>query len=99
MQFGMSTLIEIKSLEACGALCCELGLTFIELNMNLPKFQANRMDTVELRRIADEYGVDITIHLDESLNPSDFNKKVAAAYTEIVLQTILIWQRRIIVAA
>jgi hypothetical protein len=35
MQLGMPTLIEIKSLEACAALCRDLGLAFVELNMNL----------------------------------------------------------------
>lgn len=34
MQLGMPTLIEMKSIEACAALCRELGLDFIELNMN-----------------------------------------------------------------
>lgn len=36
VQLGMPALIEIKSIEACAALCRELGLQFIELNMNLP---------------------------------------------------------------
>ena len=39
MDFGMPTLIEIKSLEACAALCKELDLRFVELNMNLPEYQ------------------------------------------------------------
>ena len=88
MQFGMPTLIEIKSPEGCAALCRELGLTFIELNMNLPEYQADKMDVIKLRKIADEYDVYLTIHLDENLNPCDFNEKVAGAYTDTVLQTI-----------
>lgn len=40
MQFGMSTLIEIKSIEETAALCRELGLKFIELNMNLSERKA-----------------------------------------------------------
>ncbi len=30
MQFGMPTLIELKSVEACASICRELGLKFIE---------------------------------------------------------------------
>ena len=33
---GMPTLIETETLEECAALCRELELDFIELNMNLP---------------------------------------------------------------
>ncbi len=88
MQFGMPTLIEIKSPEACAALCRELRLAFVELNMNLPEYQADRLDADKLHQIADKYGIYYTIHLDENLNPCDFNDTVAAAYTETVLQTI-----------
>lgn len=34
---GMPTLIETSSLEECVKLCAELGLDFIELNMNMPQ--------------------------------------------------------------
>lgn len=88
MDFGMPTLIELKSLDDCAALCKELGLRFIELNMNLPEYQAEMLDAPMLRRVAEEYGIYYTIHLDENLNPCDFNEKVANAYTETVLQTI-----------
>jgi sugar phosphate isomerase/epimerase len=85
MQFGMQPLIEINSTEACAALCRELELDFIELNMNLPEYQVDTLDVVELRRIATQYDIFYTIHLDENLNPCDFNNKVAAAYTGLSL--------------
>ncbi|MDR0883042.1 MAG: sugar phosphate isomerase/epimerase [Oscillospiraceae bacterium] len=88
MQFGMPTLIETKTLEENAALCHELGLSFVELNMNLPQYQADRLSVSELRRIADKYGIYYTIHLDENLNPCDFNNAVAVAYTDTVLRTI-----------
>lgn len=88
MQFGMPTLIEIKSIETCAALCREVGLDFIELNMNMPEYQVDRVDTACLSEIADKYDIYYTIHLDENLNPCDFNRQVAEAYTETVLQTI-----------
>jgi hypothetical protein len=52
LQFGMQPLIEIKSTEACAALCRELGLAFVELNMNLPEYQANRLDDFEDAAVA-----------------------------------------------
>jgi len=86
MQFGMPALIELKTPEACAALCFELGLAFVELNMNLPEYQT--IDIERLRGIAGRYGIYYTIHLDENMNPCDFNPKVAAAYTETMLQAI-----------
>ncbi|MEA4890349.1 MAG: sugar phosphate isomerase/epimerase family protein [Clostridiaceae bacterium] len=88
IQFGMPTLIEVKSLEAGARLCKELGLRFIELNMNLPEYQADRIDAGEFAEIAQRYGIYYTIHLDENLNPCDFNRTVADAYTDTVLRTI-----------
>ena len=38
MDFGMPTLIELKCINACAALCKELDLQFVELNMNLGSF-------------------------------------------------------------
>lgn len=42
MQFGMPTLIEHKDLNETARLANELGLDFIELNMNLPEYQIER---------------------------------------------------------
>lgn len=88
MFFGMPTLLETKSLEECALLCLELGLKFVELNMNLPEYQVDKLDTVRLADIAIKYGIYYTIHLDENLNPCDFNERVSAAYTNTVIQAI-----------
>lgn len=88
MKFGMPTLIENKTLEESAALCAELGLQFVELNMNLPQYQVRTMDEAHMRAVAQQYGISYTIHLDENLNVADFNPLVANAYRETVLQTI-----------
>lgn len=88
MDFGMPTLIELKSLEENAALCRELGLAFIEINMNMPEYQIDRLDRVRLAKTAEKYGIYFTIHLDENCNPSDFNERVATVYTETVIETI-----------
>lgn len=87
--FGMPTLIENRTLEDNVALCKELGLSFIELNMNFPEYQIDRLeDTERLSKIADEAGIYYTIHLDENLNIADFNPLVREAYLETVRRTI-----------
>ncbi|MCQ4021814.1 TIM barrel protein [Ruminococcus sp. zg-924] len=94
MQFGMPTLIELETLDETLMLCSELGLSFVELNMNLPQYQLDRLSrTDEFQSLADRYGVYYTIHLDENLNISDFNKAVADAYIQTVLGTVDIAKR------
>ncbi len=89
MQFGMPTLIENKTLEENVALCSSLGLNFIELNMNFPEYQADRLEQTDfLFRLADQSGIYYTIHLDENLNIADFNQLVTRAYLETVRRSI-----------
>lgn len=88
MDFGMPTLIETANLEECAVLCKELGLQFVELNMNLPQYQINKIDTEKLLQIAERNRIYYTIHLDENLNISDFNSYVADSYIKTVLETI-----------
>ena len=86
--FGMPTLIENKSLEDCAELCQQLGLQFIELNMNLPQYQPDKTDIMRFKAVAEHYGIYYTIHLDENLNVADFNPYVAEAYRRTVRETI-----------
>ena len=46
MQYGMPTLIENKTLNDNIKLCKELGLKFIELNMNFPEYQIDKLEKV-----------------------------------------------------
>lgn len=90
MQFGLPTLIENRTLEENAALCEELGLRFIELNMNFPEYQTDRLaQTEELTQIAERHCLYYTVHLDENLNIADFNPLVTKAYLETVRRTIL----------
>ena len=89
MQFGMPTLIENKTLGDNVELCRELGLKFIELNMNFPEYQIDKLEkTDEFIEAARETGIYYTIHLDEKLNIADFNPLVTEAYLETVRRTI-----------
>ena len=89
LEFGMPTLIENKTLEDNIALCKQLGLSFIELNMNFPEYQVDKIEDVDwFYKKADEAGIYYTIHLDENLNIADFNPLVRDAYLETVRRTI-----------
>lgn len=89
MQFGMPTLIENKTLEDNIALCSRLGLKFIELNMNFPEYQLDKLEQTDIFiKAAQEAHIYYTIHLDENLNIADFNSLVSEAYLETVRRTI-----------
>lgn len=89
MQFGMPTLIENRTLQDNIDLCKSLGLQFIELNMNFPEYQVDRLEQVDtLIKTAENAGIYYTIHLDENLNVADFNPLISAAYLETVRRSI-----------
>ena len=90
MHFGMPTLIELDKLDKCAALCRKLGLQFIEINMNLPEYQLDKIDVLKFKEIANKYSIYYTLHLDENLNAFDFNAYVAEAYQNTVLSSIKI---------
>ena len=97
MQFGMPTLIENHTLEDNVNLCESLGLKFIELNMNFPEYQVEKLeDTDYLKSLADKAGIYYTIHLDENLNIADFNQLVTDAYLETVRRTIEVAKKLLI---
>ncbi len=87
----MPTLIENRTLKDNIALCSELGLNFIELNMNFPEYQIDKLEnTTYFIDAAKNAGIYYTIHLDENLNIADFNPLVTGAYLETVRRTIAV---------
>jgi len=88
MMLGMPTLIEAENIENCAKLCKELGLNFIELNMNIPQYNSEHIDIHKLKQISEKYDIFYTFHIDENLNPWDFNNTISNAYTQIAIETI-----------
>ena len=88
MKLGMPALLEHGTLEESAALCRELGLDFIELNLNLPQYQPGRVDAARIRRVGEEYGIGFSLHLDENLSLFEFNPMVARAWQETLLSNI-----------
>ena len=88
IEFGMPTLVELDLLEDNIMLCKELGLAFVEINMNLPQFQLDRMKIKELQYLMLKYKIYYTIHLEEKLSVTDFNQRVANAYLNTIIEAI-----------
>lgn len=89
MDFGMPTLIENNTLEENVFLCRELGLQFIELNMNFPLYQIQQLENTDyLLQLAEENGIYYTIHLSEDMNVCDFNPDVAGAFRRTAVRAL-----------
>lgn len=87
IHFGMPTLIEHNSVEESVRFCVDKELDFIELNMNLPAYQADKIDIQKLIELK-ENKIYFTIHLDENFNIWDFNPFISNAYLETLKVTI-----------
>lgn len=88
LNLGMPTMIETTSIEAGAQVCRELGLQFLELNINFPQYLLPELDAGELKRIAQAYGIFYTLHLDDEMSIADFNPYVAQGYCQTVLDAI-----------
>lgn len=88
ISFGMPTLVELPDVESCAALCRELGLSFVEINMSFPQYQPEMLDERKLRDIMERYGVYFTVHADESTDPCNVNERIAEVYTETMEYTV-----------
>lgn len=87
---GMPTLIELNTLEENIQLCKELELDFIEINMNLPEFQPNKIDINQLKYLHEKYGIFFTLHLPEDINIAHFNSNIRKANLDLIKETIII---------
>lgn len=88
LKLGMPTMVQMQSIEEGAALCRELGLEFLELNINFPQFTLDALDVEELKRIAEEYGIYYTLHLDDEMSIADFNPYVADGYCRTVYDAV-----------
>jgi len=86
--WGMPTLIELNGIEENLSLCTSLGLDFIELNMNMPEYQPDKIELDRLIYLKDKYNIFYTIHLPEEFDIANFNKYVRDAYEKIFKDTV-----------
>ncbi len=88
MDFGMPTLLELETLEDNVKLAKELGLSFVEINANVPEYQVEAMDPKQLIELTKSYGIGFTLHLDEYLSITDPNLTISEVYIQSVLNSI-----------
>lgn len=88
MDIGMPTLIELESIEDNIKLAVELNLSFIEINMNLPEYQPNRMDLSILEALKNRYNVYFTMHLPEDFDPAVFNDDIREGHLKMLEQAL-----------
>lgn len=86
IRWGMPTLLECTNAEENVYLCKQLGLQFVELNMNLPMYQAENLPS--LRELSERYGIGFTLHLDENFNAADFNPLIREAWLHTLGRSI-----------
>ena len=87
-KFGAPTMVEMESLEQAAAVCRELELDFLELNINFPQYLLTQLDTEKLRRLSAENGIFYTLHLDDEMSIADFNPYIARGYCQTVYDAI-----------
>lgn len=90
--FGMPFLLETSAIADAAALCKELGLSFVELNMNFPSCQAENLDVQELYRLKQKHGIYFTLHLEEGCDPFCFNRGVRRAWLDSIRNALTIAQ-------
>lgn len=91
--FGMPSLLEYPSIMENAIACKSLDFQFVELNMNLPHFQSNKIEEAQLINAKQQHGVYFTLHLEENCNPFDFNPYVSNAYLQTVIEAIALAKR------
>lgn len=85
---GMPTLIEFDSLEENAEFCNELGLDFIEINMNLPQHQPSKLNIENLLSIQKNKNIFFTFHLPEDINIAHLNDKIRKVHWDIIMEVI-----------
>lgn len=88
MDYGMPSLLELDGVKANVDLAVKLGLSFVEINCNVPEFQVEAMDPKALVALTKSTGIRFTLHLDEYMSITDPNPKISEAYIESVLSSI-----------
>lgn len=86
IKIGMPTLLELSSLEDNVILCNRLGLDFVEINMNLPKYQ--NLSSDYLLDLQEKFSIFFTFHVPEDIDIAHLNDKIRKAYHEVIFDTI-----------
>lgn len=70
--FGMPTQLELDGLEAQVALAQRLGLSFVEINLDLPDYGPEALAAEAVSKLSHDAGIAFTLHLPERLDLAAF---------------------------
>ncbi|HEU4963859.1 MAG TPA: TIM barrel protein, partial [Bacilli bacterium] len=87
-RIGMPSLLECPTLEDNVRLAQELGLSFIELNLDLPIFTPERLPAAKLRQLREDTGLFFTVHLPENLDFASCHPAIREGNVERCLELI-----------
>lgn len=93
MKLGMPTLIELETLEDNIELCKNLNLDFIEINMNYPQYQLDKLEVGRLIQLQQEHDIFFTFHLAEDIDIGHLNRRIRNAYIEEVIGVLNIMKQ------
>jgi sugar phosphate isomerase/epimerase len=85
---GMPALIELSSVEENALLCQELGLSFVELNMNMPYCFPENLAPAKLRRLAEETGIYFSLHMPDDTDFGSLHKNVRQGTLDRALEAV-----------
>ncbi len=76
MNLGIPTLMEFSDINELARFCSDHGFGFIEMNMTFPWFQMNAVNPDCLQKLKKQYGIALTIHLHDQVNPFEFSPEM-----------------------
>lgn len=86
LRLGMPTLIEYDDLKSNFELCNELGLDFVEVNLNLPYCEPSTLLEFANTNQSLLEGKEITIHLPEETDISNFHYLIRNGFLRFIKQ-------------
>lgn len=87
-RWGMPSLLELPDAEANARVCRELGLQFVELNMNCPEYLPDSLPAEDIHALAERFGVTFTLHLPEETDLAAFSSDVRQGHAACVARAI-----------
>ena len=76
MTYGIPTLMAYSDPDELARYCADNGFRFMEMNMTFPWFQPGRITAEAVNGLKRKYGIGVTIHLHDQVNPFEFSPEM-----------------------
>ncbi|MGD1832751.1 MAG: TIM barrel protein [Sphaerochaetaceae bacterium] len=84
ISFGMSSLMELDTVESLILTCRDCGLDFIELNANFPHYVRETLHRRNTLSLLEQEGIDYSVHLPETLDFGVFQSEFRDAAVSMI---------------